>query len=322
MLIDEITIIVKAGNGGDGKVAFRREKYVPRGGPWGGDGADGGNVYIEAINDIAALRRFRNKKNYHAEDGRPGGIAKKKGKKGEDLVLKVPVGTVVTDQKTSKVYDFNKVEEKILIARGGRGGRGNREFATATRQTPRFAEVGEKTQEKKISFELRLIADVGLIGLPNAGKTSLLNELTQASVKVGSYPFTTLEPNLGALDGLILADIPGLSQGASKGKGLGFKFLRHIARTRILVHCISVESPLLLKDYHIVRRELEEFDKELVSRNEIVLLTKTDLISQKEINAKIRQLKKTNSHVLPVSIYDWDKINSLSKFLLKFLNRK
>lgn len=317
MLVDEVTIKAVAGKGGDGLVAFRREKFIPRGGPWGGDGGDGGSVFIQAIQDIGALKPYRHKKIWQAEDGAAGGIAKKHGRSGKDLILFVPVGTVVKDTKTGETYDLVTISDKMLIARGGKGGRGNWYFATSIHQTPRFAQKGTRGEEKKLILELKLIADVGFIGLPNAGKSSLLNELTNASVKVASYPFTTLEPNLGALNGLILADIPGLIAGASQGRGLGSKFLRHISRTKVLAHLISVESADNLQDYAIIRQEVENFSPDLTDKQEIILLTKTDLVSNKKLSKKLERLKKLKKKVLPVSIHDWDKIQRLRQFLLK-----
>lgn len=315
MFIDEVTITVHAGDGGDGMVAFRRERFIPKGGPYGGNGGRGGNVYIEAGEDIGMLRRYQNQKVWKAENGGKGGIAKREGAKGKDLILLVPVGTIVTDKTDGKLYDFSRIGERILVAKGGKGGRGNREFASATNQTPRYAEKGEKGKSIALTFELRLIAHVGLIGLPNAGKTSLLNTLTHARGKVGDYPFTTLEPHLGAFHNLILADIPGLIEGASRGKGLGIKFLRHIARTPILLHCISSESEDLTRDYHIVRNELSEYNKELIKKREIILLTKTDLREEKEVQKMLKTLKKTKKEIFPVSLIDEKKMEKLRTFL-------
>lgn len=315
MFIDEVTITAIAGAGGDGLVAFRRERFIPKGGPYGGNGGNGGNVFIESVEDIGILRRYRNQKIWKAESGGKGGIAKREGAKGKDLTLLVPVGTIVTDKAKGKTYDLSAGGERILVAKGGKGGRGNREFATSVNQTPRYAEKGEKGETITLTFELQLIAQVGLIGLPNVGKTSLLNSLTHAKGKVGDYFFTTLEPNLGVFHTLVLADIPGLIEGASQGKGLGIQFLRHITRTPILLHCISSESNDLLRDYHIVRNELSEYNKELIKKREIILLTKTDLREEKEIQKMLKTLKKTKKEIFPVSLIDEEKMKTLRMFL-------
>lgn len=318
--VDEVSILVRAGKGGDGSVAFRREKFIPRGGPYGGDGGDGGDVYIRVVEDTEILRRYKNQQTWSAQDGENGGSARKEGKGGKDLILLVPVGTLVTDEESGKEYDLPTIGQTLLIAKGGEGGRGNVHFATAVNQTPLTAEKGTQGESKKFIFELRLIADVGLIGLPNAGKSSLLNELTNAHVKVGSYPFTTLEPNLGAMDRLVLADIPGLIEGASGGKGLGSTFLRHIARTSLLVHCISSESVNLLADYHIIRKELQEYNADLAKKPEIIVLTKSDLLKESELKKQIHKLKKTEKTIFPVSIHDLDKLTILRRILLASKN--
>ncbi|MDP3954959.1 MAG: GTPase ObgE, partial [bacterium] len=269
MLVDEVEITIKAGNGGNGKVGFHRSKFVPRGGPSGGDGGRGGDIYAEGVSDIGALYRFRYQKHFAAENGEGGGLRKKSGKDGQDLTLKIPVGSLIfVKERKEETFEVIREGEIFLLARAGRGGRGNWRYRTSTNQTPMYAQTGFPGEEKHLRIELRLIADVGLIGLPNAGKTSLLNELTNASAKVANYPFTTLEPNLGVMGNLILADIPGLVEGAAEGKGLGHKFLRHIQRTKVLAHCISADSPDLAKDYAIVRSELKKFNKELLDKKE------------------------------------------------------
>ncbi len=320
MLVDEVEITIRAGNGGNGAVTFRRMKFVPKGGPSGGDGGKGGDVYLEAVSDIGALSQFRHQKNFFAEDGQGGGIEKKTGKDGEDLVLKVPIGSVITWKESNESYEFTYEGQKLLLTKGGIGGRGNWYFRSSTNQTPRYAEAGELGEEKRLKIELKLIADVGLIGLPNAGKTSLLNELTNASAKVANYPFTTLEPNLGVMGNLILADIPGLIEGASTGKGLGDKFLRHIQRTKVLVHCISCESSDLQGDYQLIRIELERFDKELLKKEEILVLTKADLLDEKEKKQKIRALKKLKPEVLAISIHDLGSLKKFQKLVGKIVH--
>lgn len=313
MLVDEAQIVIKAGDGGDGKVNFHREKYVPRGGPDGGDGGTGGDLYFVGVGDLSALRLFRYKKSFSAQDGRPGGGNRKSGLSGEDLEIKVPTGTVIKDIEVGDIWEIRDIDERILMAKGGKGGRGNWHFKSSTHQTPMEFEEGKPGQERNLYLELRLIADVGFIGLPSVGKSSLLNELTKANVKVAPYHFTTLEPNLGVMDGLIIADLPGLIEGAHEGKGLGIKFLKHVKRTKVLVHCVGADSDDVVKDYETIRKELGEYDRELLERPEIVLITKSDLIAEKqlkEIKGKIKGKLKGNE-ILSVSIYDYDSIEKL-----------
>lgn len=319
MLVDEVEIEIRAGNGGDGKISFHRAKFIPKGGPDGGSGGNGGDFYFIGTADLGALRKFRFQKKFNAGDGREGGKGKKTGGSGHDKILEIPVGTFIKDLETGESWEIEKLGEKILVAKGGIGGKGNWSFRSATLQTPRFAKKGTLGQKRKLFLELRLIADIGLIGLPNAGKSSLLNELTRAKVKVAAYPFTTLEPNLGVMDGLILADLPGLIEGASKGRGLGFKFLRHIKRTKILVHCLSLGTTDSLRDYQIIRKELGEYQKELLEKPEIILLTKSDLASKKELEATRRRLEFTKREILSCSIYDFDSLQRVKERLKSHL---
>ncbi|MEK7615866.1 MAG: GTPase ObgE [Patescibacteria group bacterium] len=304
MLIDDVTINVKAGNGGNGKVAFNSNMKSL--GPVGGSGGHGGSVYLEGISDLGALYQFRNKKDWKAQDGGNGRGQFVDGPRGEDLVLKVPVGTVVHP----KNIEITKVGERVMIAQGGKGGRGNFHFRGPENTSPKEFEPGTKGEEYTIRLELKLIADVGLIGLPNVGKSSLLNELTNAKSKVANYQFTTLEPNLGVWHGgLILADIPGLIEGASSGKGLGIKFLRHIERTKVLFHCIAADSPHPEKDYEIVRSELATFNKKLLEKPEYIFVTKSDLVP----NFKLETFKHLNP--LLISIHDLDSLKEVEKLL-------
>lgn len=321
MLVDEVVIKIGAGKGGDGKVNFRREKYVPKGGPDGGDGGDGGDFYLVGVEDITALKRFRFQKEFSAEDGEAGGAKRKTGTSGKDLEINVPVGTIIKDLGSERSWEIKKIGEKVLLAKGGKGGRGNWHFKSSTHQTPMEFEQGTPGQEMDLSLELRLIADIGLIGLPSVGKSSLLNELTKAHAKVASYNFTTLEPNLGVMEnGLIVADLPGLIEGAHEGKGLGIKFLKHVERTKVLLHCLGADSNTLLKDYETIRKELGEFDKELLERPEIILITKSDLVSETELKKIKSSLKKTKKEILVCSVYDYDSLEKLKEKLKDYFS--
>lgn len=305
MLTDEATIRVSAGNGGDGLVSFRHEKYVPKGGPDGGDGGDGGDIFITCDDNTHTLSDFARKKEWRAEKGVNGKPKRQKGKDGEDLHLRVPRGTVLKiDEKI--MHDFTKIGEQVLIARGGRGGWGNVHFASATHQSPAYAKKGEPGEAKTLKLELKLIANVGIIGLPNSGKSTLLARISNARPKIADYPFTTLEPNLGVVrfhnKEFIAADIPGLIEGASKGKGLGDKFLRHTERTTVLVHLIDINSAHIVQDYKIIRQELGEWSKELLRKKEIVVLSKADTMDDKAA-AKIGEIiaKELDKKVLIIS---------------------
>ena len=315
MLIDEVKIKLRGGNGGNGCVAFNKNKGEK--GPTGGNGGNGGNIYLEGTSNLTALNKFRFKKEFLAEDGVDGKNKILDGKNGKDLILKVPIGTVAHNLNTERDVEIVKSGEKILVAKSGKGGRGNYFFRSSTNTTPKEFEDGKNGREFNFILELRLIADVGLIGLPSAGKSSLLNALTKANVKVAAYPFTTLEPNLGDFYGLIIADIPGLIEGAATGRGLGIKFLRHIKRTRILIHCISSESENLLKDYQAIKNELKKYELKLARKQEYVFLTKIDLIDKKKVEEKMKELKKINPNVLAVSIYDENSIGRVKKLLGK-----
>lgn len=315
MITDEVKIKIRGGRGGDGSVAFEKTKMSL--GPTGGRGGNGGNVYFEGASDLTALNKYKSKREYWAEDGKRGKGDKSSGHNGKDIILTVPIGSVLLDLNTKREFEITKPGEKILAAKGGIGGRGNFYFRSSRNTSPEEYEEGKTGEEFEFFIELRLIADIGLIGLPNAGKSSLLNELTNANVRVANYAFTTLEPNLGVLDDLIIADIPGLIEGASSGKGLGIKFLKHIRRTKVLVHCVSAESDSPKKDYEIVRKELSDFAEELAEKKEIILLTKSDLVSADALKKKIAMLKKINPDIFPVSIHDWDSLKSLSEKLLK-----
>lgn len=319
MLTDEARIYIKAGNGGNGSRSFKRNAQTAKGGPDGGNGGNGGNIYVQGVDDITLLSEFRYKKKVFAEDGIAGGKQNLYGRNGKDTILFLPIGTLITDLNSNEKFEVTNSKEKFLIVKGGKGGRGNNEFKSATNQTPYYAEKGEPGEERRLLLELKLIADIGLIGLPNSGKSSLLSVLTNAHPKIGDYPFTTLEPNLGVMDGLIIADIPGLIEGASNGKGLGIKFLKHVEKTKVLVHCIDITSNDLEKDYKTIRKELVDYSTILGEKIEIVLLTKTDLQNEQEVNQKLEILKKLNKNSYPVSIYNDESLELLKNTLIKLL---
>lgn len=320
MLIDDVTIRVIAGNGGKGAVAFDKNKMAL--GPAGADGGNGGSVYFEGISDLSGLLQFRHKKEVVAENGMDGRSQFRDGTDGKDLILKVPVGTVIHKDGAEETQEIIKIGERILAAQGGHGGKGNFKFRAPHRTSPMIFTYGTPGESFTIRLELKLIADVGIIGLPNAGKSSLLNELTKAKSKVANYPFTTLEPNLGAYYKLILADIPGLIEGASAGKGLGIKFLRHIERTKILFHLISADSENPAKDYKIIKKELASYNKDLAKKPEYLFLSKSDAISPKEAKEKLAVLKKINKKAIAISIHDWESIEKVKKILGKIESEK
>lgn len=318
MITDEVKIKVYAGKGGDGSVAFNKTKMSL--GPTGGKGGNGGSVYFEGVSDLTALNKYKHLKENYAGDGKNGKGDRSTGADGKDQILTVPIGSVLHNLTSKEDFEITKPGEKVLAVQGGIGGRGNYLFRSPKRTSPTYAEEGKPGEEVEFLIELRLIADIGLVGLPNAGKSSLLNELTKANVRVADYPFTTLEPNLGVLENFIIADIPGLIEGASSGKGLGIKFLKHIQRTKVLVHCLSLESDNLIRDYEIVRKELGTFGKDLSDKKEIIILTKSDTISPKELKEKTALMKKINPAVYITSIHDWESLQKIIKVFQKLLN--
>ncbi len=328
--IDEIKIYAEAGRGGDGVVRWRQEKFIPKGGPAGGDGGRGGNFYIEAVRDIHILSKYRAKKEFIAGRGEDGGKKSLHGKNGEDFILKLPIGSIIVNIGTDERWQLTNEGEKILILKGGYGGYGNEHFKSSVNTTPQESRQGQEGEKGNFKVELELFADIGLIGLPNAGKTSLLNTLTNAEAKVGDYAFTTLDPNLGDFYGYIIADIPGLIEGASEGKGLGVKFLRHIKRTRMLAHLISFENPKMLQTYKEVREELEKYDKKLKlsddglsKKEEIIILTKSDVAeNEKAIAKKIKEFQKINKNIFSTSLFYDDSIKKMKDSLIKLLKRQ
>lgn len=327
--VDQAKIYVKAGNGGDGCISFRREKYVPKGGPDGGDGGDGGDVILMADPQVHTLYDFYHQVHFKAENGRPGMGKKMKGRDGEDLILRVPVGTVVKDAETGEVLgDLVTPGQTLVVAKGGKGGRGNARFATPVRQAPRIAEKGTPGEERWILLELKLIADVGLVGFPNAGKSTLLSRISAAKPKIADYPFTTLEPNLGVVSLLeggsfVVADIPGLIEGAHKGIGLGHDFLRHIERTRVLLYVLDItKKEEVLKDYQVLKEELRLFNPRLLEKEYFIALNKIDTIADQEEIERIVCLfpEEDQPKIFPISAVSGQGVVELIYTLWKKIN--
>jgi GTP-binding protein len=298
MFVDRVTIFVKGGDGGRGCTSFRREKYVPKGGPDGGDGGDGGNIIIRAVAGTDSLADIVNRKHWRAPNGSPGSGAQKTGRSAGDIAIAVPPGTIIFDRDRGNILrDLTDAGDEVIVAKGGRGGRGNKYFATATNRTPRESEPGEPGEERWLILELKVIADAGLIGLPNAGKSTLLSRLSQAHPEIADYPFTTKHPNLGVVHAggervFVLADLPGLIEGAHSGVGLGHEFLRHVERTRVLVHLIEpmpLDGSDPIQNYRMVRRELELYRQELASKPEVVAVSKSELTGSEDIRARIER---------------------------------
>lgn len=313
MLIDDVKIEVAAGNGGRGCVAFN--KNLMSLGPAGGSGGYGGSVIFKGTSDLNALNKFRFKKQLYADNGREGKGQFCDGPDAKDLELLLPIGTVIHNLDTDEKQEINKVGQTIIIAKGGRGGKGNFLFRSSRNTTPKEYEEGKPGEKWNLRLELKLIADVGFVGLPNVGKSSLLNELTNASAKVANYHFTTLEPNLGVFFDVILADIPGLIEGASEGKGLGIKFLRHVERTKIIFHFLAADSADLLADYQTIRKELGQYNPELLEKPEFIFISRADLATSEKIKDEIKKLKKISKHITPISIHDWDSLEKVKTIL-------
>jgi GTPase len=324
MFIDEATIRVKAGDGGNGCLAFRREKFVPRGGPSGGDGGKGGDVVMESSERHNTLVHFRFNPEYKAERGRHGEGSNKTGREGDDVVLKVPVGTLVFDADSGeKVHDFSSPDDRIVIARGGRGGRGNAKFKTSTHQAPREHEDGRPGEDRTLRLELKLLADVGLVGYPNAGKSTLISRISAARPKIADYPFTTLEPNLGVVvagdppheTSFVVADIPGLIEGAHQGAGLGTQFLRHIERTRLLVHLVDVSDASgradPIKDFEVIMGELSSFGAGLESKPMILAGSKCDVANKTKLSKLKRYAKSHNLIFFAISAVTGEGVDKL-----------
>ena len=317
MFVDERNLTLFAGDGGDGVIHWHREKFIPKGGPDGGNGGRGGDMYIEAVRDINILSKYREKEVFSAHPGNPGKGNLCSGKGGEDYVLRIPIGSVITNKSTNEVFEMIEEGQKVLVASGGEGGLGNAHFKGPTNTTPTERTLGEKAQTYDFHIELNLIADVGIIGLPNAGKSTLLNSITNANAKIGDYMFTTLEPNLAEYHKYIFADIPGIIKNASEGKGLGHKFLRHIRRTRILLHLVSCENENITEAYKTIRTELEKYDTKLTEKKEIIVLSKVDLISKEKVNELLKELPKG---ALALSVIDDDLLKGCTDNVTKIIN--
>jgi len=317
VFVDELTIYTKAGKGGNGVERWFRTRYKPQGGPAGGNGGKGGDVYVRAVKDLGLLSKYTGEKLFKAEDGVDGQGGSKHGKNGADLYIDVPVGSTVTNLKTGQTYELKEEGEVQKVLRGGAGGYGNEYFKSSTNRTPRETTPGKKGEEADMFIELSLAVDIGLVGLPNAGKSTFLNELTNAKSQIGAYPFTTLEPHLGEAHGYIIADIPGLIEGAASGKGLGHKFLKHIRRTKMLLHLVSLEEEEPLRAYGVVQNELQQFDPALLEKTEWIVLTKSDTRSMHEVENIKKQFTKKGKEVCVISAYDdasikacWDKLTT------------
>ena len=318
MFIDKLTIHAKAGNGGNGVAQWRHEKNREFGGPSGGNGGKGGSIYALATHNLHLLSKYRNKKEFEAENGSDGKRNSLHGANGKDLDILLPIGSIITDKKTGEVIRLEKEGDRVLLLQGGRGGYGNEHFKSPTNQRPKETTNGKAGRKADLIFEVELVADIGLLGLPNAGKTSLLNALTRANAKVGDYPFTTLEPNLGEFYGIIISDIPGLIEGAAQGKGLGHKFLKHVRKTTLLLHLVSLENENIVEAYKTIRKELKDFDKTLLKKKEIVVLTKTDIVNdKKKIMNSIKAMQKITPFITTLSLYDDTSIKELQDLLIK-----
>jgi GTP-binding protein len=322
VFIDSAKIHVKAGDGGNGVISFRREKYVPKGGPDGGDGGNGGSVYIVADRNLTTLLDFRYAPHYKAERGAHGQGSHKTGLSGNDIIIKVPCGTLIKDAETGEVLgDLTEHGAKLLVAKGGKGGRGNQHFATPTNRAPRHAEPGEPGEERTLELELKLLADVGLVGFPNAGKSTLISVLSAAKPKIADYPFTTLEPNLGIVryqdyKSFVMADIPGIIEGASEGKGLGLKFLKHIERTKVLAILLPATSLDLKGEYNILMNELKTFSSTLAEKPKVVVISKMDIAPEGFVLPKFRGVK-----VIPISSVAQQGLDALKTLLWEKINQ-
>lgn len=322
MFVDHITIYAKAGDGGDGVERWRHEKFRPMAGPSGGDGGNGGDVYVEAVRDLNLLAKYTGNLEFAALPGEAGRTDSEFGKGADDLTIKVPVGSIVTDTDRDRTYELFTVGDRVRILHGGRGGRGNEHFKSPTNRTPTETTPGQRGEEGTFTIELTLVVDVGLIGQPNAGKSTLLNTFTNARSRVGAYPFTTLQPHLGDLFGFVVADIPGLIEGASHGKGLGHTFLRHVTRTKMLLHLVSLEHEDPIKEYYTIREELSSYHTSLAEKEEWIIFTKKDLVEQDKLDSLQDFIDKSENRVFVISAESDDGVKELRDELVAHLRSK
>jgi len=321
MFVDQLTIYAKAGDGGNGVTRWRHEKFRPMAGPAGGDGARGGSVILRAVRDVNLLAKYTGSKEFAAQNGGPGDSGSKHGRSGEDLIIDVPVGATVTDKARSRIYEFLTEGHEEKIFKGGGGGLGNEHFKSATNRSPEESTLGKPGEEGELEIVLSLVVDIGLVGMPNAGKSTLLNSLTNAHSKVGAFPFTTLEPNLGDFYGFTIADIPGLIEGASTGKGLGHTFLRHVSRTKMILHLVSLEGEETEVNYKTVRQELVSSNKDLAKKEEWIILSKKDLANKDYIEAMVKVFDNPKNRVFVISAETGDGIKMLSDALVLHLRQ-
>ncbi len=319
MFVDEITIKAKAGDGGDGVVRWRHEKFRPMAGPSGGNGGKGGNIVMKAVSDLNRLAKYTGAKEFTASNGGSGLNKSQYGKNGEDLVIEVPVGSLVFDRERDRTYEFTELGQEEIVLKGGGGGLGNEHFKSATNRSPENATLGREGERAELEIILSLVVDVGLVGLPNAGKSTLLNQLTNANSRVGDFPFTTTEPHLGAMFEFTIADIPGLIEGAADGKGLGHKFLRHIEKTKMILHLVSLIENNPIEDYKIVRREILSHKNGLENKNEWIIFTKKDLVDKARIDTILSTIDTNENRVFVISAESGEGVKELKDELVKYL---
>lgn len=321
MFVDQITIYAKAGDGGDGVTRWSHEKFKPMAGPSGGNGGRGGDIIMRSVRDVNLLAKYTGEKKFIAEKGEEGMGKSRFGKNGEDLIIEIPVGSVVKDVERGRVYEFMTEGHEERIFKGGGGGLGNEHFKSATNRSPEESTKGRKGEDGELEITLSLVVDVGIIGMPNAGKSTLLNSLTNAQSRIGDYPFTTLEPHLGDLHGYILADIPGLIIGASEGKGLGHTFLRHVTHTKMLLHLVSLEDKDIMERYFSIRNELKSYSEDLVNKEEWIIFTKKDLVNEQDFDDLKKQIDKIENRVFVISTKTGENVKELRDALVQHLRQ-